>query len=1403
MDTVRVSKELDKLIFQFYETGALTPHTYLSELGEERPYLSTPDSESIISAFNFLVSREGTQLLCRQLSEGKDVVVEDIIFSYPANGFTTKPPHPDMIDTGEINNYHWPTTEMSLNQETYLCRVNVIMRYDESVLVDVLGSNVRKTEVRPVRREYELVNFPCQVGSARCNLAVMRSYLDDPRYSEKVMSFLKSRLWEPYAPDGYFIIKGRAKRIAINDKLQMNIPYVVKPGSDVINVIRDRVCEVRSMKADKGVYTHKVYFPVINETKTKTIKENGMDKDTYRLLSAGLAIHIDRVFRKNDRRVVNVLQFIAFYVAIVFPDRSISDEIDRFIKLVNEYSNYDTEINTVMSVTKSRLTDLNGESLRLRASELFNFPGDRRVELSDDDVIFVRDKFLPHCDSSADAYENFQSKLRFLAIMCIDVCLAVLDDPKTGERRMDNTDRKSFIYKRWETAGYLFKEYIRQLFLAFYPSRDDIDQKFGDMSAFKDNVIDLMHANKIPNKVKKKNAMKDNDFKDNLVADCLLGSPIAMLDSLLTIKISVNNGPNAAPARKIHPSQFGFQCPANTPENANIGLINNIAEAALITNELTIGQRDALNRCIDDLGEGGDTLLIFDGVPIKNVRDDAYDRLIAMRRDGLMPFMVSISRYYLWQTVFKKGLKVINVTSSHGRPLQPMISLRSMKAHEILKMDFSKETIPSLLKKGIIEFLDATELSYNGYVAETLDTATDDHTHCLIKRSYVTSKTTNCLVFLENNTAQRSTLGSQHLKQAVGRLFLHDRYRADHDTNFLLKPELPLMMSDTMRRIYNPRYRIDADIGHGKTVNVCCMPFNGNNDDGIHFSESFAKSRHFRGNYVSMLRSEKYYTIASKSFYNWRVDPMTNTEVVDDRGRGIPDPDFSDSIILDYGRWFKVMIRESDIEESMKVNGLYEIFDGEFYKVTGFKKVYRVHHSDGSSREVIVGKDTINIGKEIASVEVVDTILIMSLYRITDDREDAFGREEIEIYEEIENIDDRPIDKRFLTSDRDGLLMMGEVRIPRTDGKVRGTPLFISGRRKISRKDVGVKVISRMIDNPHVVDISKNDSDRFEVSFGFIDHIQIVKNRETVMIRVIMPTDVKPGNKYASFHAQKNVCAKIKPDDEMPIAEYVNTVTGETETMRFDIVFNSLSIPSRMTIGILLEIQIVGTLKYIYENVLGLNIHDRTQNPSYTPLSDDQWKKLEERGIFRHEIELLTDATTFMYEADYKMKLNMDIRRRLGIPEDSKYKLKGVENPILCGSLYYGVLHHLVDNKARARGFTGKKDPVTGQMVKGRKRDGGAVTGTMESDGYKSHGAIAMLHERMAVVSDQTVFNRCPYCTGLVAVTRTPTHTFGRCNDCQRRVDEKDILRHRSVKYINLYQHYLRSMGVDLKFHLE
>ena len=65
---------------------------------------------------------------------------------------------------------------------------------------------------------------------------------------------------------------------------------------------------------------------------------------------------------------------------------------------------------------------------------------------------------------------------------------------------------------------------------------------------------------------------------------------------------------------------------------------------------------------------------------------------------------------------------------------------------------------------------------------------------------------------------------------------------------------------------------------------------------------------------------------------------------------------------------------------------------------------------------------------------------------------------------------------------------------------------------------------------------------------------------------------------------------------------------------------------------------------------------------------------------------------------------------------------------LYCGVIWlYSLMKHFVKDKYQARASTGIVDPVTGQPVGGRKRNGGQRFGEMERDALLGHGSASMM----------------------------------------------------------------------------
>ena len=247
-----------------------------------------------------------------------------------------------------------------------------------------------------------------------------------------------------------------------------------------------------------------------------------------------------------------------------------------------------------------------------------------------------------------------------------------------------------------------------------------------------------------------------------------------------------------------------------------------------------------------------------------------------------------------------------------------------------------------------------------------------------------------------------------------------------------------------------------------------------------------------------------------------------------------------------------------------------------------------------------------------------------------------------------------------------------------------------------------------------------------------------------IKVFIAVKRKLQPGDKMAGRHGNKGVISKICPVEDMPYMEDGTPV---------DIVLNPLGVPSRMNIGQILEthlgwasaslgrqvnsminkIQKEGQTKDLKDKLL--NIYNlESHQKIIKKMSDDEILELSEN--LKDGIPFATPVFDGAKEKDIT-----DLLELSGVSSTGQEILydgvtgKKFERPVTVGYMYMLKLHHLVDEKIHARSI-GPYSLVTQQPLGGKAQFGGQRFGEMEVWALEAYGAAYTLQEILTIKSD-------------------------------------------------------------------
>jgi len=235
---------------------------------------------------------------------------------------------------------------------------------------------------------------------------------------------------------------------------------------------------------------------------------------------------------------------------------------------------------------------------------------------------------------------------------------------------------------------------------------------------------------------------------------------------------------------------------------------------------------------------------------------------------------------------------------------------------------------------------------------------------------------------------------------------------------------------------------------------------------------------------------------------------------------------------------------------------------------------------------------------------------------------------------------------------------------------------------------------------------------------GFVDKSFITEGEEgfrLAKIRIREERIPAIGDKMASRAGQKGTIGLIIPEEDMPF-----TADG----IRPDLIINPHAIPSRMTIGQLIE-SLLGKGCASYGG-----FGDCTAFTTKGPNTKIYGTMLVNAGYHSSGNQLLYNGMTG----------------------------EQLQADIYMGPTYYMRLKHMVKDKINYRA-RGPRTLLTRQTVQGRANDGGLRIGEMERDGVIAHGASHFLNESFLVRGDEYYMAVCNK-TGAISIYNKHKNLF-------------------------------------------
>ena len=328
--------------------------------------------------------------------------------------------------------------------------------------------------------------------------------------------------------------------------------------------------------------------------------------------------------------------------------------------------------------------------------------------------------------------------------------------------------------------------------------------------------------------------------------------------------------------RKLHNTQYGFVCPAETPEGHAVGVVKNLSSTALVS--LPISPEPIVSFLYDvlEMKNLGDvprpllfegTRILINGAWIGILKTDATGAAAAAaalrnaKRSGRIHPHTGIT--------YKTARREIWINTEGGRLIRPVLNAAAVRelasnpqnappwlsgSAMLATSEYNWNTVLQWVSPqghSLIEYIDPTETE-NFYIAMHAVDVEKDHTHAEIHPCTMLGTMASNIPFPDHNQAPRNSYQSAMGKQAMGVYALNFRERLDTMSNLLWYSSVPLA-SPYMSRFYRAQ-----SMPSGFNIVVAIMTYGGyNQEDSIMINRASLDRGLFRSEFYRTYKDEE------------------------------------------------------------------------------------------------------------------------------------------------------------------------------------------------------------------------------------------------------------------------------------------------------------------------------------------------------------------------------------------------------------------------------------------------------------------------------------------------------------------------------------------------------------------